>query len=239
MKNNVKNFHFEYLSFILGIAITLFSMVNLREDTVAILSLPQFVLVFFFLLKKDYRTAFLLHIIFVVACVSWGTAIEGGPSQFLYTNCRIYGPLTLNIIILSWLWIAVQNKPILVKKDSLLLKCRKIFLYLLISGSFIGALGCLFISHYSWQYWIYQFLFVLNAFFVLDIYIHLYNENFSKLTAIAAICMMAAAPIASVVSFTVFGVHSYFQRYKFSNKNSSRIFIINQDNALLFCLNTW
>lgn len=206
----MKQFNYIYLSFILCIAITLFDTVNLRQDTVAILTLPQFLFVFFFLFKKDYRTAFLLHLTFVVACVSGGTAIEGGPSDFLYTNCRVYGPLTLNIIILSWLWIAVQNKPILVKKDSLLLKCRKIFLYLLISGSAIGAFGCIFINYYSWQYWIYQFLFVLNAYFVLDIYIHLYNENYSKLTAITTICMMAAAPIASVVSFTVFGVHSFY-----------------------------
>lgn len=210
MKNNVKRFHFEYLSFILCTAITLFNTIYLREDTVALLSLPQFLLVFFFLLKKDYRTAFLLHITFVVACVSWGTAIEGGPSDFLYTNCRVYGPFTFNIIILSWIWLAVQSIPVKVNKDSLILVFRKIILYLLISGSVIGALGCICISYYQWQYWIYQFLFVLNVYLFIDIYIHLYNEYYSKLTAIVAICMMAAAPIASVLSFSVFGIHSYY-----------------------------
>lgn len=210
MNNNVKQFNFEFLTFILCIAITLFNTVYLQQDTVAILSIPQFLLVFFFLFKKDYRTAFLLHITFVVACVSWGTAIEGGPSAFLYTNSRVYGPFTLNIIILSYLWVAVQRMPVKVKNDSLLLLFRKIILYFLISGSFIGALGCICISGYQWQYWIYQFLFVLNVYLFIDIYIHLYNEYYSKLTAIVAICLMAAAPIASVVSFTVFGVHSYY-----------------------------
>ena len=128
MENKLERFNYEYLSFILCIAIALFNTVNLRQDTVGILSVPQLVLVFFFLFKKDYRTAFLLHITFVVACVSWGTAIEGGPSDFLYTNCRVYGPFTFNIIILSYLWVSVQSKPIKVDKDSLLFKFRKIIL---------------------------------------------------------------------------------------------------------------
>lgn len=205
-----KSFNHEYLLFILGVAITLFNTVNLKNEAVALLSIPQFVLVFYFIFNNNYRVAFLLHAVFIIACVSWGTVIEGELSPFLYTNCRIFGPLTLNIIILAALWFGVRNKTIKVDKDSLLLSFRNIILYILVSGSLIGLIGLFFIEHYDWHYWINVFLFVFESYIFIDIFIRLYDAYYSKLIAITTVCMIAAAPIASVTSYIVFGVHSYY-----------------------------
>lgn len=209
-KKFAKQYNNEYLLFIAGIAITLFNTVNLQQNTVLLLSVPQYLLVFYYILKKHYRIAFLLHAIFVTACVSGGIAIEDGVSPFLYIKCRVYGPLTFNIIVLVSLWLAVQGKSLKVSKDSLLLKVRKAILYLLASGVIVGFFGCLFVRNNDWHYWITRILFVGEFFLFVDIFARLYNARFSNLIAKAVICMMAASPVASVVSFSIFGVQAFY-----------------------------
>lgn len=200
----------EYLLFILGIAITLYNTVNLQQNTVLLLSVPQYILVFYYIFNKDFRTAFLLHAVFTIACVSGGIYIEEGVSPFLYTKCRIYGPLTFNIIILVTLWLAVQRSAVNLNKDSLLLKVRNTILYLLVSGALIGFIGCLLIKHYDWRYLGLRILFVGEFFLFIDIFVRLYSEKFSKLFALVTICMMAASPVASVISFSALGVQAFY-----------------------------
>ena len=210
MKMQRKQTYQTYSLFILGLVVTLFNTVNLQQNTVLIMSVPQYLLVFYYIFKKDYRTAFLLHAVFVTACVSRGIFIEEGVSPFLYIKCRVYGPLTFNIIVLTTLWFAVQGKKISVYKNSMLLSVRKILLYLLISGSVIGLIGCLFIKYYNFHYWVEHFLFVSQILLFVDIFIHLYTERYSQVFAKVVICLMAAAPVAAVVSFSLLGVHSYY-----------------------------
>ena len=142
----------EYLLFILCIAITLFNTVNLQQNTVLLMSAPQYLLVFYLLFKKQYSSAFLLHAVFISACVSQGIVIEDGTNQFLYTKCTFYGPFTFNLVILVILWFLVLRKPVLLDKESLLLRTKKIILYLLLSGTVIGFLGCLLLKYYDWKF---------------------------------------------------------------------------------------
>ena len=128
-----KQFDHEYLLFIVGVAITLFNTVNLQQNSVLIVTIPQYILVFYNILQKKYQWAFLLHSFFISACVSGGIVIDGGVSPFLYIKMTLYGPLTFNIIILAALWIGVYKQPIKINKKSLVLKVRKTILYLLIA----------------------------------------------------------------------------------------------------------
>ena len=80
----------------------------------------------------------------------------------------------------------------------------------MISGSLIGLVGCLFVHYNDWYQWFSSILFISQILIIIDIYVHLYNESYSKLFALISICMMAAAPVASVVSFYVFGVQAYY-----------------------------
>lgn len=210
MEKIEKWYNKEYLLFILGIAITLFNTLNLQQNTVLFLSVPQYLLVFYYIIKKNFRTALLLHAVFTIACVSGGIYIEDGVSPFLYIKCRIYGPLTFNIIILVTLWFAVQGKAVKLNKDSMLFKVRKTILYLLASGALIGFFGCLFVKYYDWRYLGLRILFVGEFFLFVDIFAHLYSEKFSKIFAIVTLCMMAASPVASVISFSVFGVQAFY-----------------------------
>lgn len=209
MEKLEKWYNREYLLFILGIAITLFNTVNLQQNAVLLLTIPQYILVFYFFIKKKYEVAFLLHAVFVAACVSRGIKIEG-VSPYLYIKMTAYGPFEFNLIILVAMWLMVCRRSVKVNKDSLLLRVRKITLYLLVIGSVIGLVGCLLVKYYDWRYWLTRFLFVGEFFLFVDIFIHLYNDVLSKIFAIITVCMIAAAPVASVVSFSIFGVHSYY-----------------------------
>lgn len=200
----------EYLLFILCIAITLFNTVNMQKNTVLLLSIPQYLLVFFLIIKRNYRAAFILHSVFIAACVSLGIVIEEGQSPFLYTKFRLYGPLTFNLIILLILWLSLYKKNVILNEESLLLRTRKIILYLLLSGTVIGFWGCIFIQYYDWKFLISRVLFIGEILLFIDIFIRLYSDSFSKCFAIAAICMMAAAPVASVLSFSFWGVQAFY-----------------------------
>lgn len=209
MNSKIQLFGKEYLLFILCILVTLFNTALMQQDTVLILSVPQYLLVFYYLFNKDYHTAFLLHSAFIVACVSRGTVIEGGQSDFFYINFMVYRALTLNIVILVWLWIGVYNMPIKISKDSMIVKSKMVISYLLVSGSLIGVIGFLLFEHYNLTYFVNCFLFVLETYLFIDIFIHLYSNSYSKRFAILAVCMMAAAPIAAFVSF-VLGINAYY-----------------------------
>ena len=182
----------------------------MQSNTVAVLSIPQYLIVFFFIFSKQYRVAFLLHAAFIAACVSLGTIIEDGQSPFLYTKFTIYGPFTFNLLILVFLWLMVFSKPVLLDKNSLLLRTRKVILYLLVSGTVIGLIGFVFSKYYDWKFLTTRVLFVGEIYLFIDVFIHLYSDRFSKWFEVVAICMMAAAPVASILSFTVFNVHAVY-----------------------------
>ncbi len=210
MKNIEKWYNKEYLLFILGIAITLLNTLNLQQNTVLFLSVPQYLLVFYYIFKKDFRTALLLHAVFIAACVSGGIVIEEGVSPFLYTKMSLYGPFTFNFIILIVLWLLVQGKTNPVSKDSILLKTRNTIFYLLVLASIIGLVGCIFVDFYDWKFWMSRILFVGEVYLFIDIFLHLYTDRLSKLFAVVALCMIAAAPVASFVSFSVFDVYTFY-----------------------------
>lgn len=203
-------FEREFLVFFVVLFLTLFNTVNLQQNTVLFMSIPQYVLVFFFLIQRKFSIAFLLHAVFVVACVSKGIVIEEGVSPFLYTQMRVYGPITFDLIVLVTLWLSVRGRAIPVSKDSLLLKTRNTFFYLLVLASVIGLIGCLFIKFYDWKFWLSRILFVGEVYLFIDIFLHLYSEWLSKLFALVALCMIAAAPVASFLSYSVFGVFAYY-----------------------------
>lgn len=210
MIKQITIFEREFLIFFVVLFLTLFNTVNLQKNSVLLMSIPQYALVFFFLIRRKISIAFLLHTVFVVACVSGSIVIEDGVSPFLYIKCRVYGPFTFNIIVLVALWLSVQGNAVKINKDSLLLKVRNIILYLFLSGTIIGLLGCLFVKYYDWHYWVSRILFVSEIFLVLDIFVRLYSERYSRLFAVVTVCMMAASPVASVVSFSVFGVQAFY-----------------------------
>lgn len=210
MKTLEKLLDREYLVFFLVLFITLFNTVNSQQNTVLIATIPQYILVFFFIFQREYSIAILLHTIFVIACVSKGIVIEEGLSPYLYTQMRVYGPLTFNLIVLVILWLSVYGKAITLSENSLLLKTRRIILYLLVFAGIIGLVGCLIIEYYEWKFWVSCVLFIGEMYLFIDIFIHLYTERLSRIFAIVALCMMAASPVASYVSFTVFDVYSYY-----------------------------
>lgn len=203
-------FEREYLVFFIVLFLTLFNTVNLQRSAVLIMSIPQYLLVFYCIIQGEYSKAFLFHAVFVAACVSKGTVIDGGLSPFLYTQMKVYGPLTFDLIVLVILWLSVRFNAIAVSKDSLLLRTRNTVLFLLVSASVIGIFGCLCIRFYDWKFLISRIIFVGEIFLFIDIFVHVYNERLSKLFALVTLCMIAAAPVASYLSYTVFGVFSYY-----------------------------
>lgn len=210
MKTLEKLLDREYLVFFLVLFITLFNTVNSQQNTVLIATIPQYVLVFFFIVQRKYRIAFLLHTVFVAACISKGIVIEEGLSPYLYNQMRVYGPITFDLVVLFSLWLSVNRRVVAVSEDSLLLKTRRIILFLLVSATVIGLLGCLLVKYYDWKFWASRLIFIGEIFLFIDIFIHLYTERLSQTFALVAICMIAASPVASFVSFKVFNVYSYY-----------------------------
>lgn len=188
--------------------ITLINIVFMKSSALLAVTLPEYLLVLYFILKNDYQKALYWHIVFTVVCVNAGTVIIEG--SLSYAKIKLVGPLTLNYILLGIMWLLVRHLPVRVERSSLLLKARNIFEYFIIFGSLVGCLGFVVDDNYMIKYFIDILLYVVIAFLYVDMLIRLYSEKMSKLFAVSTLCMITASTVAVLLSFFVFGVSTEY-----------------------------
>lgn len=184
--------------------ITLINIVFMKSDALLAITLPEYLLVLYFILKNEYQKALYWHIVFTVACVNAGTVILEG--SLSYAKIKLVGPLTLNYILLGIMWLLVRHLPVRVERDSLLLKSRNLFELFIIIGGLVGCFGFVVDGNYMIRYFIEILLYVVIAFLYVDMLIRLYSEKMSKLFAVSTLCMITASTAAVLFSFYVFGV---------------------------------
>lgn len=193
---------------LLYLAITVYNVVFLDSPIGLFLTVIQYAMVIYSLIKNHLHMAFFLHVIFTVSCVNGGLIIID--HSFSYAKVKFVGPFTLNYIMLGVLWINSLRLEVKVEKDSLLMKFRKMVLYFIIFGSLLGILGLVLDSGYKFKYLIDGLLYVTVAFLYVDIFTKLYTEIYSKQFAISTVCMLAASSISSVVTYYLFGISAEY-----------------------------
>lgn len=188
--------------------LTLINIVFMESVALFAVTLPEYLLVLYYILKNKFQKALYWHIVFTVVCVNAGTVILEG--SLSYAKIKLVGPLTLNYILLAIMWLSVRHLPIRVDKKSLLLKSRNLFEFFIVFGGLVGCIGFVVDDNYMIIYFINILLYVVIAFLYADMLIRLYNEKMSKLFAVSTLCMITASTVAVLLSFFVFGMTTMY-----------------------------
>ncbi len=154
------------------------------------LSYCQIIAVTFFLLKRDYHTALVLHFVFFVSSVNF-SYVDSTTLDELSTNyskVKILGYLPISFAISVWLAFGYRKAQSCMNIHTFLTQAK----LLLILASFLGLLG-IFISTHSLHYFIFYFYYSVSAYLFLFIFskaITTYNLQFWKY--IVVLCLISS-----------------------------------------------
>ena len=134
-----------------------------------LICVPEFLIVLYFILKKNVGTAFLLHIIFSLTTFSVSFALHDD-TLMSYSSLKLFGPFTISYILLGLIWIMLLSKPIKAPHYSLIYLTRKLCILVFIISSVITIFGVFFLN-YIFTHIIGPFLYMGICVLYLDIFV--------------------------------------------------------------------
>ena len=124
------------------------------EMSGALLSIAQFIFIFYLLFSNKWQKALIYHFVFWACSISVANAsamFEGNHDLTMYNYCRLelYGPLKFSYIISVILFFRAMKIVKTPDRESLFFKLYKTMKFLLVSGSILGTIGFITDSNYS------------------------------------------------------------------------------------------
>lgn len=192
----------------LFVILELVNIVLLDSYANLLLTIPQFLIVVYYIIKRDIRVAFLLHVVFTLTAFdSTSASFEG--DMYSYSEFKLIGPLTLSYINTGMIWVQSKRYFNSGVKSSLIIKFRNIVSILFLISTIIGIIGlCLF--GYRIGDFVTPFIYLLVGLINLDIFVDLYNRKYLKHCYICALSLLIAAPFATFVSFFILNIKSSY-----------------------------
>ena len=151
--------------------VILLNLLTIGSPLNVVVTIPQYVVVLYFLITKQVDKALLWHLTFIVTSISSFTAAElsdAGQSLAIYNYARLklVGPVGLSYLISILIFLVSIRKTISLYKGRLFYKLYRISLYLGVQGCLFGCFGLIFLSHYSFDKFvssnIYIWMIVIN-----------------------------------------------------------------------------
>lgn len=179
--------------------IMLFNSLTLTSSLNLLLSLPQLVIVLFYIATGRLKEATMLHIFFLITSFSATSGLDLSTSISNYSRLKIFGNIGLHhvlAIIIALLSLKNSQRLHLSYFD----RCFSIFLVLGISAILIGLFGLLF-SDYNFSYFISRIIYISTL--VLYMYILKRNSDieFLRTAFKMSIALLVVAPIVSYISY--------------------------------------
>ena len=197
--------------------IVVVNILTLSKVSNIILTIPQYIWVFYLIFKNDLRSATIFHFCFFILSLSAQKTLgmmDGAEfSLYNYGTIKLIGPIRaayLINIILVILCLTLKLKP---RKDLLFFKFFKVMMFIGATGSVIGIIGIIFHPYYTIDGFvgpvIYMFV-VLSSCYIL---LCLATERFIETCYHISIISTMAGIFASYLCYSVFGVVSSYSTY--------------------------
>lgn len=139
-----------------------------------IVSLLQYCVVIFCLLKKRFNEAIFFHMTFVCTSLAPTTAFdlqEDASAICSYARVKI-GPVCVFYLVSIYLYIASFHKTSNLGHNTLFYKLYKVLMFLAIAGLMLGVYGFIFLEYYEFSavllYGTYIFIVILNMKILID-----------------------------------------------------------------------
>ena len=203
----------------------LFEIINmlfLESSMNLLLTIPQIIVIFYFIISGNLDRAIIWHLVFVLTAVDLNT-IDDDIEMLSYPAIKLIGPLTISYILLGIIWISTLRRKISLPQYSLLYRLRKYLIILLVTSSILGLLGVAIIGYHVKDF-IPPFRYMLIAVLLTDIFARLYNDSLLEKCYSFAICLLIASPIVSAFSFFI--LHISYSYSVFESFETNSIFIL-------------
>lgn len=198
-----------YITIGLCVFIELYNIAASDSVLNLLLTIPELLLVCFLILKHDFQRAVFFNILFTALCFNPDFGLMEEDILYSYAKIKLVGPLTISYLLGGIIWFLVRIKTKVVEDKILFNQFRRVVTYLLISASFVGVLGVVFLS-YPIKYFAQPLVYILNAYIYIDILTRLYEPGYIKKYYYTAFCLIIASPIATALSYFVLGIHGTY-----------------------------
>jgi len=188
---------------------TLLISINLilnASSTNLIVSILQYIIVFYYLLKKDLKRAVFLHFLFLVTSPSLlGFDDLEIKLSYNYAKMKLYGNFSFSLLVSFLLFIVSYIKRPVIPDQVKVTLFYKLYEFIFIIGSIgfvFGIFGLAFLSYYI-EGFIGYFSYIFVVFINASILIYNYSDKLIKKFYQNSILILAASPIASILLFTL------------------------------------
>lgn len=194
--------------------IILINILTLSNIANALLTIPQYIVVLYFLTKNDIKNSILWHFSFILLSLSAQRTLgmfEGKEfMMYNYGTIKLIGPLRACYIMNIIYVLILMGSKYRLHKELLFYKFYKSMLYLGLSAGVIGILGLIFHPYYSINgfidYGIYVFVLLTSIYILLKVA----DSDFIKCIFYLCLISMMAGILGSFLAYAVFGVTSSY-----------------------------
>ena len=206
MNKNIVSFFSDkklLLIIVLAFLLEMYNIIFMSSWLNILLTIPQVLVVLYYIVKNDIRSAFILHVFFyLTGCDATSASTE---MQLLsYPEIKLVGPFTLSYIILGLLWLK-SRKINVCKSSPLLLQFHQLLKIFMIVAVIIGLFGIVFLSYRISDFFL-AFIYILVGYIFVDLLIKLYDDFFLQLCYNCGLALLVAAPFATFITFFVLNI---------------------------------
>lgn len=190
-------------------AMELVNIVEMNSLLNLLLTLPQLLLVLYFVVRRKLKEALFFHLLFMAVSFSATSAITDS-FLFSYGKMKAIGPITMSYLVGICIFFLVWMRYPVIEKDCLLYKFYKMLVILCSFGVGIGLVG-IALWDYPIEYFMRPAIYMFVGIIHIDPLLRLYHEeDFKELFYTIAICLLVASPMVSFFSFFVLGYTTRF-----------------------------
>lgn len=174
-----------------------------------LITLPQFFIVLYYIIKGNLSLAFLLHVIFTLTGFNETSASYDGV-MYSYAKFKVAGPVALSYINLIFLYYRSKSNLNLDEVEtSLFWEFRKVMRLLLVIATSLGVVGMV-LWGYRVDDYVTPFAYLCIGYLYVTMFVNLYNKSLLKDCYEYAFFLLVSAPFATFISFFILGIKASY-----------------------------
>lgn len=167
-----------------------------------IITVPQLLIVVYYIIKQDYKKAFLLHMVFIALSFD-ATSILTENALFSYGKLKLVGPISFVHVLMGVFFVLVQSKYRIECKDTMIYKAYKLLLTMFLMGIGVGLIGFIFDKSYTFDGFIGPFVYMTTGLVHLNILLRFYDKNYTRVYSVFAWMLLVASAIATTITYAL------------------------------------
>ncbi|GEM_PF-1752589 len=193
--------------------LTFFNFITHEKSIGIIISIPQIILVTYFLFTNRTKEAYVWHVIFSLTCIAIPFSSITAPGQgeyslYNYSKLKLFGPIGFSQLLTMLFFLKLLPIKSKLSKESLFRLLEKMLLFFAVFGIFNGLLG-LFFSDYHYSSFVTHVVYIIPLLLNVSVLKKLYSIDFLQLLRKIMFALLISSTFASLLSYILGFVSQY------------------------------